>query len=85
MANSMIRSGEAPRDDGRANGEDRNVAAGIVAGLIGGLVGTWVMSEFQGLWSKAADGRDPQSAAGRHDARDWQERYQGANGEADER
>jgi uncharacterized membrane protein YagU involved in acid resistance len=58
---------------------ERSIAAGAVAGLIGGLVGTFAMSEFQALWSKAVDGREPSSAGGRHDARDWQERNEDAN------
>ena len=72
MANGMT-----PRDD--EDGRDRNVAAGIVAGLIGGLAATWAMSEFQGLWSKSVDGREPASAAGPHDARDRQERNEDQN------
>jgi hypothetical protein len=66
----------------RMNGydrRDRNLPAGIIAGAIGGLVGTWAMSEFQGMWSRVIDGEEPQSAAGRHDARDWQERVEGRN------
>jgi putative membrane protein len=58
---------------------ETNVLAGVVAGLVGGLVGTWAMSEFQALWSKAADGHEPPSAGGRHDARDWQERNEDQN------
>jgi uncharacterized membrane protein YagU involved in acid resistance len=70
----------ADRVTGDRRADDRaNVAAGIVAGLVGGLVGTWAMSEFQGLWSRAVDGREPRSAAGRHDARDWQERNEDQN------
>jgi hypothetical protein len=52
---------------------------GILAGAIGGLVGTWAMSEAQRAWTKAADDRVPQSAGGKHDARDWQERSEGQN------
>jgi len=63
----------------RYDEDDRNVAAGILAGVIGGLVGTWAMSEFQGMWSRVIDGEEPQSAAGRHDARDWQERHEEQN------
>jgi len=79
MANGMTRIADAPRHEERADGDDRNVAAGIVAGLIGGLVATWVMSEFQGRWSKAVDGYESPSADGRHDARDWQERNDDLN------
>ena len=52
---------------------------GIVAGAVAGLVGTWVMSEAQRLWTYAVDGDAPESAGGRHDARDWQERRENQN------
>ena len=52
---------------------------GILAGAAGGLVGTWAMSHAQRLWTKAADTRVPESAGGKHDARDWQERSEGQN------
>lgn len=52
---------------------------GAVAGFVGGLAGTFAMSEFQGMWSRIVDGAEPQSAAGRHDARDWQEKNEGQN------
>jgi hypothetical protein len=52
---------------------------GALAGFIGGLVGTWFMSEYQRLWTRVVNGREPQSAGGRHDARDWQEKYEGTN------
>lgn len=35
------------------------------------------MSEYQALWSRVVNGGEPQSAGGRHDARDWQEKYEG--------
>ena len=66
----------------RMNGYDRrgrNMPAGIIAGMIGGLVGTWAMSEFQGIWTRVVDGEEPQSAGGRHDTRDWQERHEAQN------
>jgi putative membrane protein len=56
-----------------------DVQKGMLAGFIAGLAGTWTMSEFQGWWSRAVDGREPHSAGGRHDARDWQERNEGRN------
>jgi uncharacterized protein DUF1440 len=59
--------------------ESRKIAKGALAGAIGGVAGTWAMSEFQGWWSRAVHGREPQSAAGRHDARDWQEFAEGQN------
>jgi hypothetical protein len=56
-----------------------SVAKGAVAGVIGGLAGTWTMSQFQAWWSRAVHGLEPVSAAGRHDARDWQELAEGQN------
>jgi hypothetical protein len=37
------------------------------------------MSQAQRWWTLAADGTPPQSAGGKHDARDWQERSEGQN------
>jgi Protein of unknown function (DUF1440) len=37
------------------------------------------MSEAQRLWTHAVDGDAPESAGGRHDARDWQERSENQN------
>jgi hypothetical protein len=51
----------------------------ILAGAIGGLAGTWAMNEAQRAWTRAVDGEAPESAAGKHDARDWQERSEGQN------
>src|SRR3954470_7136008 len=56
-----------------------DAAKGAVAGIIAGLAGTFAMSEFQGWWSRAIRGGQPQSSAGEHDARDWQEIEEGAN------
>jgi hypothetical protein len=55
------------------------VVKGAVAGAIGGLAGTWAMNHFQAWWSRAVQGVEPQSAAGKHDARDWQELAEGQN------
>ena len=64
----------------RENGtHEPDLAKGVVAGIIGGLAGTFAMSEFQGWWSRAVRGVQPQSAAGEHDARDWQELQEGTN------
>jgi hypothetical protein len=52
---------------------------GILAGAMGGFIGTWAMSHAQRLWTRAADDRVPESAGGKHDARDWQERSEGQN------
>jgi putative membrane protein len=52
---------------------------GALAGAMGGLAGTWAMSEAQRMWTHAVDGQAPDSAAGKHDARDWQERSEGQN------
>jgi putative membrane protein len=71
----MARRNRMVRDTVR----EPNVWKGIVAGVAGGLAATWAMSEAQALWTRAVDGREPQSAAGRHDARDWQERTEGQN------
>jgi putative membrane protein len=51
----------------------------VVAGVWGGLAGTAAMNYAQRLWTRAADGEPPRSAAGKHDARDWQEREEGRN------
>jgi putative membrane protein len=56
-----------------------DVVKGIVAGVAGGLAGTWAMNRFQRFWTRAVDGHAPHSAAGPHDARDWQERSEGQN------
>ena len=56
-----------------------NHAKAILAGALGGLVGTWAMNHLQRWWTLAADGGPPQSAGGKHDARDWQERSEGQN------
>jgi NAD(P)-dependent dehydrogenase (short-subunit alcohol dehydrogenase family) len=52
---------------------------GLLAGAAGGLVGTWAMSQAQRLWTKAVEDRVLNSAGGKHDARDWQERSEGQN------
>lgn len=57
----------------------RSLLKGMVAGAIGGLAGTWAMSHAQNLWTRAVDEDAPESAAGKHDARDWQERHERQN------
>ena len=52
---------------------------GAIAGAIGGVAGTLAMNYAQRLWTLALDGNAPQSAAGKHDARDWQERSEQQN------
>ena len=52
---------------------------GMVAGAIAGLAGTFAMNEAQRAWTRVADGHAPDSAGGRHDARDWQERSEHQN------
>lgn len=49
------------------------------AGAVAGLAGTFAMNVAQRLWSLAAGDRPPESAAGPHDARDWQEREEAKN------
>jgi hypothetical protein len=53
----------------------------LLAGAIGGLVGTLAMNYAQRAWTLAAGEPPPESEAGKHDARDWQERseHQNAN------
>jgi putative membrane protein len=51
----------------------------MAAGAVAGLVGTWAMNEVQRLWTNAVDDAPPESAGGRHDARDWQERSEDQN------
>jgi hypothetical protein len=69
-----------PTKEGSVQGDkrDRTVHA-LLAGGVGGLAGTWAMNEFQRLWSAAVDDRPPESAGGKHDARDWQERDEQQN------
>jgi len=57
---------------------DSRIKGGL-AGALGGLVGTLAMNYAQRLWTLAADGYPPKSAAGKHDARDWQERTEQQN------
>lgn len=51
----------------------------VAAGAIAGLAGTWAMSEAQRAWTVTAGDGVPQSAGGKHDAREWQERDEGRN------
>jgi hypothetical protein len=48
-------------------------------GAFAACAGTWAMSHAQRLWTRAAGAPVPHSAAGKHDARDWQEREEGQN------
>ena len=52
---------------------------GFAAGAVGGLIGTWAMSEAQRAWTRAVSDPPPESAGGKHDARDWQERQEHQN------
>jgi hypothetical protein len=78
----------APRRGAMAGGRNRLGAHGgnghgylkdAAAGAAGGLVGTWAMNQAQRLWSHTMNARPPESAAGKHDARDWQERTENQN------
>jgi putative membrane protein len=51
----------------------------MLTGALAGLVGTWAMSEAQRAWTRMADGQAPESAGGKHDAREWQERSEHQN------
>jgi hypothetical protein len=48
-------------------------------GALAGLAGTFAMNVAQRLWTRAAGDHPPESAAGPHDARDWQERDEAQN------
>jgi putative membrane protein len=52
---------------------------GVIAGAVGGFAGCVAMNAFQRMWTQAAEGNAPESAAGPHDAREWQERQEGRN------
>jgi uncharacterized protein DUF1440 len=54
-------------------------AKNAVAGAVGGLAGTLAMNYAQRLWTLVVDRNAPASAAGPHDARDWQERTEDQN------
>ncbi|HEY9467660.1 MAG TPA: DUF1440 domain-containing protein [Vicinamibacterales bacterium] len=62
-------------NDNRMNSMARTACAGAIAGV----AGTLAMNVAQRLWTLAAGDRPPESAAGPHDARDWQEREEGRN------
>ncbi len=52
----------------------------VLAGVAGGLAGTCAMNYVQRAWTLAVDGDHPRdSAAGKHDSRDWQERTEHRN------
>jgi uncharacterized membrane protein YagU involved in acid resistance len=68
----------AAKTDPSANHCEPDLLKGAFAGMVGGLVGTWVMSEYQRLWSRV-NRQEPQSAGGLHDARDWQEKNEDRN------
>jgi hypothetical protein len=50
-----------------------------VAGAVGGIAGSLAMNYTQRLWTLMVDRDAPRSAAGPHDARDWQERTENQN------
>ena len=64
---------------GHVSTEGSDVWKGVIAGAAGGLAGCVAMNAFQRMWSKTAEGRAPESTAGPHDAREWQERQEGRN------
>jgi hypothetical protein len=49
------------------------------SGAAAGVAGTFAMNVAQRLWTLVAGDRPPESAAGSHDARDWQERSEAQN------
>ena len=70
---------DAERKAQRETMNTTRIAKGALAGAIGGLAGTYAMNHFQRWWSHSVRGAEPVSAAGRHDARDWQELAEGQN------
>jgi putative membrane protein len=56
-----------------------NVCKAMLAGAIGGLAGTWTMNHAQRWWTRAMGEQPPESASGKHDAREWQERSERQN------
>lgn len=46
----------------------RNPSRGLVAGLIGGLIGSWIMNEYQRLWSEITEGKSEESNTGENKA-----------------
>jgi hypothetical protein len=51
----------------------------MFAGALAGCAGTWAMNYAQRWWTRATGEAPPPSAAGKHDAREWQERSEGRN------
>jgi putative membrane protein len=72
-------AGRLPDVRMRSNESEPAVVKGLLAGAVGGVVGTWAMNQAQRVWTRAAGGQPPESAGGKHDARDWQERQEGRN------
>lgn len=56
-----------------------SMARAACAGAVAGLAGTLAMNIAQRLWTIGVGDHPPESAAGPHDARDWQERDEGRN------
>jgi putative membrane protein len=52
---------------------------GALVGAVAGIAGTLAMNYAQRLWTLMVDRNPPSSAAGPHDARDWQERSEDQN------
>ena len=57
----------------------RSSVKAALMGAVGGLAGTLAMNYAQRSWTLAVAGEAPSSAAGKHDARDWQERAEHRN------
>ena len=57
----------------------RSSIKAALIGTVGGLAGTLAMNYAQRSWTLAVAGQAPSSAAGKHDARDWQERAEHRN------
>jgi hypothetical protein len=61
------------------NQRPRDPVKAALVGALGGLAGTWAMNQFQRWWTLTFNGHASPSAAGKHDARDWQEKNEGQN------
>ena len=47
----------------RSEDNEGEVLKGLAAGVVGGLVASWVMNQFQALWSKLAEGEEKSQGA----------------------
>ncbi len=61
------------RNDSRTNGRGKgDVLKGLAAGVIGGLVASYVMEEFQAVWSKVSESMEQSQGEQSSSQRDGQ-------------